>query len=176
MDDDRDLMRRYVEDDDARAFEALFARHADPLLGVFRRVGCDDALARDLLQQTFLHLHRARHDFDLSRPLRPWLLTIALNVRREHFRRRARRPETALDPDRHREPSVSPDASSATDRLVRRALDTLPDAQREVIVLHWFEGLSFAEIAEVVGATRSAVKVRAHRGYQQLRAVLGPPS
>lgn len=173
-DGDQALMTRYVQHGDERAFEALFKRHAGRVLGVFRRAGCDDVLTRDLMQQTFLHLHRARRDFDLSRPLKPWLLTIALNVRREHFRRRGRRPEEALDPERHREPSVDPDATSASDRLVRRAMAQLPEAQREVIELHWFEGLSFAEVAEVVGASRSAVKVRAHRGYEALRALLDP--
>lgn len=170
---DEELMRRYVLQDDQAAFEAIFRRHADRVLGVFRRVGCDPVLSRDLMQQTFLHLHRARKDFDLSRRLKPWLLTIALNVRREHFRRRGRRPEEPLDPERHREPSVDPETSTASDRLVRRALQQLPDNQREVIELHWFEGLSFAEVADVVGASRSAVKVRAHRGYQALRALLG---
>ncbi len=172
---DEDLMRRYVEDGDRHAFEALYHRHARRVLGVFRRAGCDDTLSKDLLQQTFLHLHRARRDFDLSRRLTPWLLTIALNVRREHFRRRGRRPEEPLDDERHREPKVDPDTSTASDRLVRRALAALPANQREVIELHWFEGLSFAEVAEAVGASRSAVKVRAHRGYNALRTALGDP-
>jgi RNA polymerase sigma-70 factor (ECF subfamily) len=58
------------------------------------------------------------------------------------------------------------------DRQVRAALAALPEAQREAVVLHRFEGLSFAEIAEAAGVTESAVKVRAHRGYEALRAAL----
>ena len=58
------------------------------------------------------------------------------------------------------------------EKAVRAALAQLPDAQREAILLHRFEGLSFAEIAEHVGLTESAVKVRAHRGYERLRELL----
>jgi RNA polymerase sigma-70 factor (ECF subfamily) len=56
---------------------------------------------------------------------------------------------------------------------MRRALQQLPEEQREVILLHWFEDLPFAEVAAIVGASVPAVKVRAHRGYERLRATLG---
>ena len=56
---------------------------------------------------------------------------------------------------------------------MRKALAKLPENQAEVIVLHWFGGLSFPEVAEAVGASLSAVKVRAHRGYERLRGLLG---
>lgn len=72
-----------------------------------------------------------------------------------------------------REPSVEPAASTLEQRAVQRALLQLNDSQREVVVLHWYEGLSFPEIAEMLGATTSAVKVRAHRAYQELRGILG---
>lgn len=171
---DTDLMRRYVQADDRRAFEILYRRHLPSVVALFRRAGCTPEIAQDLAQQTFLHLHRARRDFDLRRRLKPWLLTIALNVRREHFRRGQRKPEVSLDPERHPEPSVEPDASTAQECLIHRALAQLPDDQRQVIELHWIEGLSFAEVAQAVGASRSAVKVRAHRGYQKLRDLLQP--
>lgn len=170
---DEALMAAYVGADDRAAFEVLFRRYADRLLGTFRRSGVGEAVARDMLQTTFLHVHRARADFRLDGRFRPWLFAIALNVRREHFRRLLRKPETSLDPDHHREPAVAPDASTAQDRLVRRALLQLPETQREVILLHWYEGLSFKEIADIVGSTHAAVKVRAHRGYEKLRGLLG---
>lgn len=171
---DEELMLRYVHRGDREAFEALFARYADRLYGWFRRSVPDDQVAADLVQQTFLHFHRARADFRQGSPVRPWLFTIALNVRREHFRRRARKPETSLDPVVHGEPSVGTDASTTEERLLRRALAELPDASREVILLHWYEGLSFKEIAHLLGSTQSAVKVRAHRAYKALRELLGP--
>lgn len=170
---DEDLMRAYVLEDDRQAFGVLFHRYAGRLLGVFRRSGVSDAIAQDMLQTTFLHVHRARRDFRLDGRFRPWLFAIGMNVRREHFRRKGRKPETSWDAERHPEPQQGPDTTTASDRLVRRALDALPESQREVILLHWYEGLSFPEIAEVVGSTHAAVKVRAHRGYNRLRAILG---
>jgi RNA polymerase sigma-70 factor (ECF subfamily) len=59
-----------------------------------------------------------------------------------------------------------------TAATVRAALATLPDSQREVIELHWFQEQPFDEIAEIVGASVSAVKVRAHRGYKVLKKLL----
>lgn len=169
---DEALMMRYVQRGDRRAFEVLFTRYSGRLHGFFLRSVGSRSDASDLVQQTFLHFHRARVDFSLDRQVRPWLYTIAVNVKREYFRRRKRKPETSLDPIVHGEPSRPPDATTPTQRLVQRALAELPDQQREVIVLHWYEGLSFPEVAELVGASVSAVKVRAHRGYKGLRAAL----
>lgn len=169
---DEELMERYARTGDRAAFSVLFARFAPRLLGLFRRSTGDVALAQDLVQQTFLHIHRARRDFRRGAKVRPWVFAIAMNVRREHFRRAARRPETPLDPTRH-QPSQPPDASTATERAVRRALAQLPEAQREVVLLHYYEGLSMQEVAQTVGASRSAVKVRAHRAYKVLRDILG---
>jgi RNA polymerase sigma-70 factor (ECF subfamily) len=170
--DDEALMERYVKGGSRAAFEELFRRYAGRLQGLFlRQIGKPD-VAADLVQQTFLHFHRARRDFTLGRPVRPWIYTIALNVRREHVRRRGRRPEVFLDPIVHGEPEVAPDTTSPSDRLVRRALVQLTEQQREVILLHWYEELSFPEIADLLGASLSAVKVRAHRGYEKLRKLL----
>ena len=162
-------MRRYVDSDDRGAFELLFQRYYARLYGLFMRSLAHPESSEELVQRTFLQLHRARRDYDPERPFRPWLFTIAMNLRREHFRRRARRSETPYEPAVHGEPSVPASATTATERLVRRALQRLPDGQREVIVLHWYEQLSFKEIATIVGASTSAVKVRAHRGYSRLR-------
>lgn len=170
------LMQRYVANADADAFAELFRRYASPLHHLFVRHGLSDAVAQELLQQTFLHVHRARADFRLDARVRPWIFTIALNLRREHARWRSRRPEQQLPDDSGHHPAVGPGASSPTDRLVRRTLRALPDDQREVILLHWYDGLGFPEIARLVGASVSAVKLRAHRGYARLRAALGEPS
>jgi RNA polymerase sigma-70 factor (ECF subfamily) len=131
--------------------------------------------AHDLVQQTFLQLHRARHDFQPDARLRPWLFTIALNLKREYFRRVKRRPESELVLDGHGDPkSEAHDvARYEAAKTLSRALQQLPEAQREVIELHWFGELSFNEIATLLGASLSAVKVRAHRGYAMLREALG---
>ncbi len=166
-------MRRYV-DGDRPAFEALFERYAPRLLRAVRRQVRIDEDAREIVQQTFLHLHRARRDFEQGRHLRPWLFTICFNLRREYFRKKGRRPEEALELDGRQDPHVEPlDLLRAERRLMlRRAVAQLPESQRRVIELHWFEELPFKEVATIVGASLTAVKVRAHRGYGTLRAAL----
>lgn len=174
---DEELMRRYADRGDRAAFEALFRRFAPRLLAYFRRTTRSDTTAQDLTQQTFLQLHRARRDYRRGAAVRPWLFTIASNVRRDHVRRTLRRPEQALEADRHPEPSVAPATTTARERVVRRAVEALPEGQREVLLLHWYEGLSFPEIARALGLGTSAVKVRAHRAYKALRLSLsGPPT
>jgi RNA polymerase sigma-70 factor (ECF subfamily) len=152
------------------AIDVLFDRHADRLYGWLSSSVGPDA-AEDLVQQTFLHVHRARRDFRPGARFRPWLFAIAANCRRQAARTRARRPEAAFDAAD--EPGVAPAASRSDERAVRAALATLPEASREVLLLHWWQGLSMAEIAEATGSTAAAVKVRAHRAYDALRAALG---
>jgi RNA polymerase sigma-70 factor (ECF subfamily) len=170
---DEELMAAYAGGD-AAAFGELFARFSPLLMGVMRS-GMDEEAARDLVQQTFLQLHRARRDYRPDQPLRPWLLTIAYNLKRDHWRRRGRRPEVPLNgaPEQvnGRTPAQALERERRSQKL-RAALVQLADDQRQVIELHWFGGLGFAEIAETVGASVSAVKVRAHRGYKRLRGLL----
>lgn len=170
-------MAAYV-DGDQRALRQLFDRHAPRLLRIMTAKLGSEADARDIVQATFLNLHRARRDFRGGSRLQPWLYTIAYNLMRDQHRHRGRRPEFPSDPHEHelrsqrdRAPDAQPDVRLRAE-TVRGALSQLPDQQREVIELHWFSGFSFAEIAEIVGARRSAVKVRAHRGYKKLRLVL----
>lgn len=162
---------------DAGAFRALFDRYAPQLYRlVRRRVGSDDD-ARDLVQQTLLQMHRARNDFRADSRVRPWLFTIAVNLVREHYRKRGRRPEHALESDAPlaADSSTQPgaqDESHERSAQVRAALSQLPAQQREVIELHWFEHSPYEEIAAIVGASVAAVRVRAHRGYLKLRELL----
>jgi RNA polymerase sigma-70 factor (ECF subfamily) len=103
------------------------------------------------------------------------VFTIAMNLKREYFRRKKRRPERSLGDEAASEPAVPALGAARVEarRTLERVLGGLPDDQREVIELHWFDGLEFPEVALVVGASVSAVKVRAHRGYVRLRQALG---
>ncbi len=174
---DEELMLAYVRGDQA-AFREIFSRYAPMLLRVVLRQVGRLADAQDTVQQTFLHLHRARGDFRADQRLRPWIMTIALNLARDLLRRRGRRREDDLVEEAL--PPVVVDAShpseqdDETRQRVRTALRRLPIDQREVIELHWFEELPFQEIATIVGATPGAVRVRAHRGYVTLRKDLDP--
>lgn len=169
-------MAAYVAGD-AQAFRELFESLAPGLERYLLRDFSDREEARDLVQQAFLQLHRARLDFDPQKRLKPWLYTIALNLKREHFRRKKRRPERPDTEAADREP-VAPRGQEQTDarRSVNWALARLPADQREVIELHWFGELSFPELAESLGIGVAAAKVRAHRGYVRLRELLGETS
>jgi RNA polymerase sigma-70 factor (ECF subfamily) len=167
-------MTAYVAGESA-AFRVIFERYAPLLLRAMLRELYVREEASDLVQQTFLQLHRARADFDASQKLKPWVFTIAMNLKREYFRRKKRRPERSLDGEALSEPAVGALGADRVEaqRTLARVLATLPADQREVIELHWFDGLEFPEVAQVVGASVNAVKVRAHRGYVRLRAALG---
>lgn len=165
-------MKRFQQGD-ARAFEALFQRYAKPIHGYLARVTGSPAAAEDLSQQTFLSLVRARGRFQDGARVKPWLYAIATNAARDWQRRK--RPEDLTDEGELPAgvPAEEPAARDAgLESAVQRALAQLPEGQRIPILLHRFEGMGFAEIAEAMGLTESAVKVRAHRGYARLRELL----
>lgn len=158
---------------DPSAFAELVRRWRIPLKRIMSG-HCAPDEAEDLVQSVFLHLHRARTDYRAGEPLRPYLLTIAHNLRRDHVRKNRRRSLLAPATDDALRPEAAP-PSEAEDPLAEQlhaALGRLPTAQREVIHMHWFDGLPFAAIAARLGASLSAVKVRAHRGYERLRQVI----
>lgn len=169
-------MERYIGGENS-ALRVLFDRYVSTITRIMARGMATQAETHDLVQQTFLQLHRARHDFKTGAKLRPWLMTIAMNVKRQHLRSLSRRREDNLKPGDHNvpvSPAYDPEVTENRQR-VRMALTTLSDNLREVIELHWFEGLSFPEVARITGASVSAVKVRAHRAYGKLRAQLNDP-
>ena len=167
-------MAAYVAGD-ARAFERLFARLAPRVHGFFLRSFRDPAVADDLLQVTFMKVHRAREQFDRDARVAPWLFAVAARVRLDELRKRMRLPEDAdeealarADEQAPRDPPPDKDLQDA----VRAALERLPESQRMVIHLHRYEGMTFPEIAQVLGTTPGAVKLRAFRGYETLRKEL----
>lgn len=167
-------------DGDEHSFRAFFDRTAPLVLGIARRHGLPDPDARDVVQQTFLGVYRSSRDFRRGAPVRPWLVTIARNVLRDHLRRRYARREAPLVLDDRIDPRVEAVEYGMSDaealvRWARVAVTRLPDSHRRVIELHFFDARSFSEVASVVGCTEGAARVRAHRGYEQLRAWLADP-
>jgi len=167
---DEELMAAHTRGERG-AFDELFRRHAPRLGAVLARGLHRPEDARDLLQQVFLQVHRHRADFQSDRPFRPWLFTIALNLKRQYLRTKGRRPESALD-----DLTLAGLVHEGQDhnrlelrQLLDKALSQLPQEAQEVVLLHWFGGLAMSEIAELVGVSESAVKVRAHRAYRVMR-------
>ncbi len=166
-------MEAYVAGD-AEAFQRLFRSLAPSVHAFFARTVGHGAAAEDLLQTTFLKLHRARRRWRRGERLRPWVFTIAARVRTDWLRRNGREEEVddeALDPEVPRDPATAALARERSER-VRAALECLSGPQRVVVHLHRFEELSFAEIGEVLGISEGAAKLRAFRAYAELRRLL----
>ena len=166
------LMARY-QAGEAAAFEELYRRTRSLVHRYHRAFTIDSAQALDLTQETYLQLHRSRRLYDPRLPVRPWLLAIARHVRlmaARTIRRRLSR-EVALG-DREIEPAA--DVESLLDNaILAQALERLPDQYREPLVLHHLFGLSFRDIAGMVGASEGGARVRASRGMAVLRQILG---
>jgi RNA polymerase sigma factor (sigma-70 family) len=176
------LMVAYRTGDKA-AFRHLFDLLGPKLHTFFMRSFKSEAVADDLLQTTFLKVHRARTEYRQDLPLRPWIFAIAARVRLDEFRRRKRlnedADEEALARADEEQAQASPPAEQSLEMgeratTVRAALDGLPESQRVIIHLHRFEGMSYAEIATVLKTTEGAVKLRAFRAYERLRKQLRP--
>lgn len=171
---DEELMAAYVGGDEA-AFDLLFGRYAPMVFAMVKRHLRNDDLAREYTQQTFFRLHGARNDFRSDGRLRPWLLTIAMNLVRGHWRKQKRRRHVDHDLDLEAAPQAEFTDMELGQRaeLLHGALAKLPPTQREVVELHWLQGLPYAEVASIVGSSEGAVRVRAHRAYGRLRELLG---
>jgi RNA polymerase sigma-70 factor, ECF subfamily len=129
----------------------------------------------DVVQETLLAVHRARHTYDPQRPFAPWFYAIAINrlidgVRRE---RRVASREIASDllPERSNTEAAAQDHIDV--EAIRAAVAALPPRQREVIEALKFRDQSVREVAGRLQMSESAVKVTAHRGYRLLKRVLG---
>lgn len=159
---------------EGKAFDALFARHAKALYLYLARVVKDESSAEELLQATFLAFARARGKYQHGSRVAPWLFSIASSAARQWLER-AKASAARLAPE---------DGCGAEDawalgiidpglsRVVRQALEKLPAAQREAVLMHRFHEMSFAEIAAAAGTSVGVAQVRAHRGYEKLRCLL----
>jgi RNA polymerase sigma-70 factor (ECF subfamily) len=169
-------MERYAEGDDA-SFALVYDALAPRLYGYLLRQTRQRARAEDLVQQTMLHIHRARARFIPGAEVTPWAFAIARRLLVDSIRRGRR--EVLVDGG---DLDVGIDTGPGADELVQaRELATrvegvlakLPQSQRAAFELIRNEGLSMAEAAQVLGTTVAAVKLRAHRAYEALRLALG---
>ena len=133
----------------------------------------DPEQAHDLLQQTFLSVVRARGRYDKGTPFVPWLMTIAANAARSTLRHQKHVTAHAEQERAHGTDAVAPvETDPAMRRRLNEALQALPEQQREVVILHKVNGWSFEEIAQSLGISSGAARIRASRGYERLRALL----
>jgi RNA polymerase sigma-70 factor (ECF subfamily) len=164
-----DLMQEYV-DGKAIAFEEIYRRVSPSLLAFLLRLTRDRPRAEDLLQVTFVKVHRARSSYLLGAPLLPWLLAIARRTFLDERRMTKSRYEDLSRDGKMPEHSEPPDTiNDEVSDVLARALDDLPDNYREAIQLTKITGLSLSEAADVLDTTPTAVKLRVHRGYNLMR-------
>lgn len=175
MASDEELADAFRDGDD-EAFSVLYERYRRPLF-VFgaRMLGSAEAAA-DLVQDTFLGIYERRHELQSLRRFRGWLFTVGRNrcltLLRQQKTRGRLMAGAGLEP---RADAAAPAIESDEEaRLVRQALAELSPEHREVLVLREYQELSYREIAEITGATESAVKARLFRARQALAGMLRP--
>lgn len=171
-------MDRYADGDDA-AFSEIYDLLAPRLYGFLLRQTRDASRAEDILQQSFLQIHSARGRFIRNAEVLPWAFAIARRLVIDGLRRR--RQEVSLSSDSADDDAEELGVEARADEVLQAkqlgsrievGLAGLPENQRTAFELVKFEGLSYREAADVLGATVSAVKVRVHRAGQILGALL----
>src|SRR3954470_5334180 len=169
---DGDLIQR-AADGDRGAFEQLYERYSRPVFGLaLRRLG-DRGRAEDALQETFASIWRAAGSYKPERgPGAPWLYAVARNAIVD--RARARTDLPAEIPD---EPTEEAGPADRTEQnwvawRMHRALEELPEREREVISLAYWSGLSQSEVAEFLHIPLGTVKTRTRAALMRLSEVL----
>jgi RNA polymerase sigma-70 factor (ECF subfamily) len=160
------------------AFAALVDAYAKPIFNLAFRMTGNRQDADDLAQETFLRAYRKLKRFDPEKKFFTWLYTIALNIIRNHLKsspeRTARIAEMAHPPSDPVDPAnpegLFLDREKA--QLLEICLQKLPSELKEAVVLRYYQDLSFDEIATITDASVSAVKMRAYRGLERLRALM----
>jgi RNA polymerase sigma-70 factor (ECF subfamily) len=166
-------------------FGTLVRRYERELFGYLRRYLGDDDLADDVFQNTFVQVFLKIKQYEPGRPARPWLYAIATNQAIDALRRRNRRADqradavVTADEDGQPRPLFEllpapgdgpPDSADRAEQreLVRAAVDRLPDLLRQVVVLAYFQGMKYRDIAEVLEIPVGTVKSRLHAALARL--------
>ena len=182
---DEELMARFCRGQ-TEMFGVLLRRYERELYGYLRRYLGDSDLAEDVFQNTFLQLYVKSSQYDIGRPVRPWLYTIATHQAIDALRRNGRHQALSLDQNQQelhdgevrsllelleaRGPGPL-DAAQGEERRerVRASVDALPDFLRQVVVLAYYQGLKYREIAEILGIPVGTVKSRLHAALVKLQ-------
>ena len=172
-----------------KALDALYQRYYRPVLTFIYRIVQDSHLAEDLTQETFLRIYNNRLNWMPKSKFTSWLYRIARNLCIDEKRRYWNRLVTADSQfhdadeentsfmDRVEDNSMNARetcASKIDERMIQEAVNQLSEEQREVIILNKYQGLTYIEIADIIGVTPESVKQRAYRAHLRLREILEP--
>ena len=161
-----------VNQGDAQAFEALYHRHRDYTLRLAMRFTGERNLALDVVQDSFIYFYKKFPGFTLTAKLTTFLYPVvkhnALSLKRKAKRAQGDASDEALKAHPTSDAGSDPAQSESTDDL-HTLLQSLPDAQREVLVLRFVDGLSVEEIAQALDIPVGTVKTRTHHAIKKLR-------
>jgi RNA polymerase sigma-70 factor (ECF subfamily) len=182
---DEDLLVRFCRGE-AEAFGMLVRRYERELFGYLRRYLGEGSLAEDVFQNTFLQLYLKSGQYEAGRPVRPWLYTIATHQAIDALRRNSRHQAVSLE--QRRDEGADGEVRTLLEALegrgpgplelaaegerrerVRASVDRLPDFLRQVLVLAYYQGLKYREIADVLGIPVGTVKSRLHAALVKLQ-------
>jgi RNA polymerase sigma-70 factor (ECF subfamily) len=173
--DDRTLVQR-VRAGDGEALRLLVERYQERVFALVFGIVRDAHEVEDVAQEVFLKVYTRIDAFDERSQFYTWLYRVAVNAAKDHVKKRVRRPAVPLDEaDALPGPGEPPEAGAArseTVRSVRAAIGGLPVRYREVLTLRELEGLSYDEIAEVLGISIGTVESRLHRARARLKRKL----
>lgn len=173
---DEALLGAYREGD-REAFSVLVERYSNELVQFLTKQTGSRAAAEDVFQETFLQVHNSASTFDLDRRFKPWLYTIAVNKGRDWHRRNARRKAMSLSANVGKDgdgqsfadlmPADIPGPSegmqeSEMRQRVKHVVDSLPGHYREILLLSYFQKMSYTQIAETLEIPLGTVKSRLH--------------
>ncbi len=184
-DSDEDLLLRFCRGE-TETFGLLVRRYERELFGYLRRYLGDNSLAEDVFQNTFLQLYVKSGQYEPGRPVRPWLYTIATHQAIDALRRNGRHQALSLEQGRvdagnnevqslietleGRGPSPFEQTSDQERReRVRASVDQLPDFLRQVLLLTYYQGLKYREVAEILDIPVGTVKSRLHAALVKLQ-------
>ena len=179
--DDAHLMRAYANGD-ASAFEPLYTRHKQALFRYVRKSCDNEAVAHELYQDIWLHVIKGRRTYQAQSPFNAWLYRIARNRLIDHYRKQPVMPDCPLDPNlpvaqlsnlvtTPLRPDEIADLSERAD-VLHVAVQALPAAQREAVLLRHIAGMSLQEVAELLGEGAETIKSRLRYATAKLRSHL----
>ena len=172
---DKALMMK-VKEGDLDKLGLLFERYNRPLFSFFYRSTSDSQLSEDLVQSVFERMLKYRTTYSGSGAFTTWMFSIARNAHIDHYRKNKKHTETE-DLDEERIGGAPPEYAELDERNRRKkilelALDQLDPEKKEVVLLSRYEGLKYAEIADIQNVTESVVKVRMFRAMKELKDIV----
>ena len=180
LEHDAQLMLSVKEGDEA-SFALLLARYRTPVMNFIYRMVQNQPVAEELAQEVFLRVYRARNGYAPSAKFTTWLFRIATHLALNAIRdNRTERATDSLDQEQTPAAAVADRRASIEQVLleearlmeVRRAVQALPSKQRAAVLMHKYQEMEYAQIAQVLGCSESAVKSLLFRAYEALRRKL----